>query len=59
MKPDEITPAGSREQNPFLQSLKLKIKIELQENLFIDMNLGNMQLDGQVALSEIQHQTPV
>ncbi len=37
--------------NAFLQRLKLDLKIDIGQNLFLDMNLGDMQLDGNLVVT--------
>lgn len=34
-----------------LDSIELRLELQFQDNLYVDMNLGDMQLDGNVAIS--------
>lgn len=43
--------AGPESADSLLSKIALQITVELQQNLYIDMNLGNVQLDGDIALS--------
>ncbi|KMQ51236.1 protein of unknown function DUF490 [Chitinispirillum alkaliphilum] len=39
-----------REPNPLLQSIMLRIDVDLADNFTIDMNIGNLDLDGRVTV---------
>jgi len=47
LRPD----APNSRESSFLELVDIEIELQLDENLFIDMNLGNLQLEGYVAIS--------
>ncbi|MFP4163959.1 MAG: translocation/assembly module TamB domain-containing protein [Chitinispirillaceae bacterium] len=40
-----------KEPDPFLQSVDLRIDVDLAENMNVDMNLGTLNLDGRMAVT--------
>ena len=48
---DLVREKVSSEKNRFLKKLMLQIKVNLLENLVVDMNLGYLEMDGEVGIA--------
>ncbi|MFP4013956.1 MAG: translocation/assembly module TamB domain-containing protein [Chitinispirillaceae bacterium] len=47
----QISQEVRREPNPLLQSVLLRVEVDLAENVNVDMNLGSLNLDGRMVVN--------